>query len=634
LGERVLVAVLAAVAAALLMGSVALAPADRVYGLPSDPLGEVWRLSQFDSGEIALVGDDVSHEANVPSGVPLRRPADASQVLYDAPAAVLAMVLGPVPAYSLLVFLAFWTTAVAGYGAARSLSVGRLGSALTGGLFTLTPVHMLEAQLHVGLAFVFMLPVLVVLGVRVIERPSSRGGALFAGALGLCAYITAYLFLEALAVAVGVAAAAVVLAVTDGGARAPLAHAVGAAVLVLGVLLAPLLVVLATHHGGLAPELNRSLADVATFSLPLSAYLDPRTSLLGAVGVALALAGLVWGRASQMARRVLGLVASAGILISLRPELSLLGLDVPMPSKLIHSVIPYWRVFGRVSIVVALAGALLAAIALDRLATDRRPFLRLAAIGLAVVAVADLIEHPPPAAADRGQPDPVAEVLAKGRGAVAEYPLFGFDNDQLGVYLFRQLRHRKRLLNGSVTGTLAADLAGAAAAANAQEAREALTLAGVRDIAVHPGSPSPEGRGFRLVTRTPDGTRVFRVSPSAAPTVATVRGGYTSEPGPDGTPFQWLPAGAVIRVVADRSGPATLRFTAVSVGVPRATRFGATKRRVSTVPIPIDLCVAVGGDRVATVPITTDPAPAQLPGGDARVAGIGVYHLRADPGCR
>ena len=107
---------------------VAAAPSERVYGLPTDPLGEVWRLAQFDRGEIELIGDNVSHQANAPSGVPLRRPADASQVVYDVPASLLAKALGPVTAYNVLVFLAFLTTSLSAYLCFRWLGIGRAGA--------------------------------------------------------------------------------------------------------------------------------------------------------------------------------------------------------------------------------------------------------------------------------------------------------------------------------------------------------------------------------------------------------------------------------------------------------------------------------------------------------------------------
>ena len=628
----VVVAITSALGSIALMGSVALAPGERVYGDPSDPLGEVWRLAQFDSGEIELIGDDVSRHANAPSGVALRRPADVSQVLYDAPAAALARVLGAVGAYTMLVFLAFWTTVVSGYAAGRFLGIGPLGSAVAGALLTLTPVHMVEMRLHVGLAFVFMLPLLLVLGIRALEHPSVRRGAVFGAALGISAYFTAYLFLEAIALALGVAVGAAILAVRRPAARSRLAHAVGGGAAAFAIVLTPLAVLLVVYGGELAPRLDRSVSEVEMFSFPLRAYLEPRSSLLGPVGLMLALVGLVAGRLSGSRRLVLGLVTLAGLLVSLRPELHLFGFDIPMPSKLIHEAVPYWRVFGRTAIVVALGGGILAGALIDRIWAGRRLVVRLAAVALAGIAVGDLVERPAPPAADLDTPDAVAEILRGGTGAVAEYPLFGFDNDALGPYLMRQLRHERSLHNGSVAGTPAADLASAAATVSAPEAREALALAGVSAIVIHPGSASPPAAGFRLLSRTND-TSVYAVSPVADAAIAAVRNGYPTEPAPDGTPFQWLGPEASLGVVARGRGPVSVAFDAVSPEVPRTLTFGNVRRQVATGPTPVRLCIVTGVDGTAAVPITADPPARRLPGDDVRVAAVGVYHLRAEPGC-
>ena len=623
----------AAAGALALMGNAALAPRDRVYGLASDPLGEVWRLAQFDSGEIQLVGDGRSSQANAPSGVPLRRPADVSQILYDAPAAGLAKAVGPVSAYALLIFLAFWTTAVSGYVAARVLGLGPLGSALAGAMFTLTPVHMLEQQLHVGLAFVFMLPLLLVLGISVLERPSARRGVAFGAALGLCGYITAYLFLEAAALAVGIAAGAVVLAVRHRSTRPAMARAVGGSAVGLAALLAPLAVLLAVYGDELAPRLDRSVAEVAMFSFPLRAYLDPSSSLLGPVGLLLALAGLVAGGLSGTRRLVVGLVALGGLLVSLRPELLLFGVEIPMPSRLIHELVPYWRVFGRTAIVVALGGGILAGALVHRAWASGNSVARLAAVTIAALAIGDLVERPPRAAADLGRSDPVAEILHRGTGATAEYPLFGFENDALGPYLVRQLRHGRPLHNGSFPGTRAADLANAAATASAPEAREALTLAGVSTIVVHPGSPEPPTDGFRLLGRA-DGASIYAVTPAVDPVIATVRGAYPPEQGPDGSPFQWLGEGASLRVASADRGPVNVELDAVSPEVPRTVSFGNITRNISTGPTRVRLCVIAETNGTATLPIAAEPPARSLPGGDARVAALGVYHLRARRGCR
>jgi hypothetical protein len=632
--EGAIVVVLSALGALLLMGSVSLAPRDRIYGEPSDPLGEVWRLAQFDSGAIALVHDNVSDEANFPSGVPLRRAADASQILYDLPASLLARALGPVTGYSILVFLAFWTTALAAYFASRYLGIGMIGSGLTAVLFTLSPAHMIETQLHVGLAFVFMLPVLLALGVGVIGHPSGRRGALFGVALGLCGYLAAYLLLEASALALGLAAAVVIVGVVRPKARPALARAAAWSLVAASVVLAPLALVLVTHREEIASGLDRPISDVATFSLPLHAYLDPRSSPIGTVGLGLAIGGLIGGKLSRGTRLTLALVGLTGLCISLRPELPVLGVHIPMASKLIHSLIPYWRVFGRVAIVVALAASMLAGALVDRLATSSSFLVRIAAIALVVFAIADIVERPPNPAADLGRADRLSNVLQFGSGAVAEYPLFGFDNYALGPYLLRQLRHERPLFNGSIEGTLASDLAWTARTADAPEAREALSLAGVRTVVVHPGASVPNSAGFRPYARLPDGTSVYALTRAKNPVIASVRGAYPEEAGPDGTPFQWLAPEAELRVIADEGGPVTVTFDSVSPGHSRVAQFGTIARVISTAPTAVNLCVRGIDGRTATLPVSTVPPPRRLPGGDSRVAGIGIYHLRAEPGCR
>ncbi len=543
--------------------------------------------------------------------------------------------LGPVGAYAALVFLAFWTTIVAAYGAARHLDIGVIGSALAATLFTLTPVHMVEAQLHVALAFVFPLPLLLVLGIRAIELPSRRRGAFLGIGLALCGATSPLIsFLEAAALALGLTVAAFIVGVKRPERRGSLAtagtSALGAAALALGTL-AFLLVV---YRGGFAAVgLDRSISDVGTFSLPLSAYLDPNTTPVGFVGLTLALAGLVAARLSGIRRLTLGLTGLMGMLFSLRPELSVIGVDVSMPSKVVHSIIPYWRVFGRVAVVMALSGSILAGAFIDRLAAGRRWLPRLAAVAIAVIALAEIAQRPPRPAGDLGRPDRLADILRDSQGGVAEYPLFGFDNYQLGPYLIRQLRHGRPLLNGSIEGTTAADLAWAAKTANAPEAQEALTLAGVLTAVVHPGSPQPNATGFRRSTRLPDGTSVYAVAGVTNAVVASLRGAYAEETGPDGSPFQWLAPRAAVRVIAEGHGAATLTFDAVSPEIPRTVRFGTSRRAISTAPTPVRLCVRFADDRTATIPIRTEPAPRNLPGGDTRVSGIGIYHLRAEPGC-
>lgn len=118
---------------------------------------------------------------------------------------------------------------------------------------------------------------------------------------------------------------------------------------------------LLSYGGTLGAELNRPLSDVATFSWRARDYVDQGSAAyIGLVGLVLAVAGLLVARTTNPARWTFALVGLAGFIISLRPEASLLGLEIPMPSKAIHLVVPYWRVFGRTAILAALAVACLA----------------------------------------------------------------------------------------------------------------------------------------------------------------------------------------------------------------------------------------------------------------------------------
>ena len=620
-----------AAVAALLMRPVLGAPADRVYGLPSDPLGEVWRLEQFRTGEIALVGDSRSGDANAPSGVDVRRAVDATQVVYDVPAWGLVRVLPAVLTYNLLVWTALWTAGLAAFWAMGRLGARWAGAGAAGLLFMLAPAHMLEAQLHVALALVAPLPIALALGIAAVRRPGARAGAVFGAAVAACGYVTAYLGLEAAALACGIAVTAAAAALADRSRARALAGAGGAALAAAAVVVAPLLVVLATSRGALDAAVGRPASDLATFSLePGDLVARGESGYIGLVAVAAALAGLRWGRGGRALRWGLAAVAVAGAWFSLSPDAAVVGAIAPAP--LIHAVVPFWRVYGRVEIVAALGIACLAGLAVARLAERRDALARVAALALVVVAVADVAQAPPGAAADRGRRDPVAEWLAGARGAVAEYPLRSFDDYRLGAYLFRQTRHGRPLMDGTIAGTRSADLSEAAGEPGGAQARAALAIAGVHRVAVGPDGVTPPG--LAPGPRFPDGSRGWSVPAGTAAAVALARSALAGEAGPGGAAFHWLSPGAAVRVLTSCAGSATVTLTVVSQGVPRTVRLGGVVRRVATAPTRLRFTVPVDGSLAADLPVVTTPAPAPLPGGDPRVAGVGVYALSATVACR
>lgn len=619
--------------AALVMWPVLRAPHERVYGLPSDPLGEVWRLGLFRSGDIGLLGDGVTNVANAPSGVDLRWAIDATQILYDAPAWVLAQALEPVLAYNLLVWVAIWSGALAAYWALRHLGAGRPGAATAGLLFMLAPVHMVEAQLHVGLAVVAPLPVLLAAGVTAIRRPGIGAGAAVGAVGGACAYVTAYLALEAAVLALALVVLAAAAAAADPSRRRGIAVMAAAAAASALVVVTPLVLLLAAFRGSIGAAVGTPASELEMFALEPGDLLRPGSpAYIGLAGVALALGGAIWGSPGRVPRLSLAAVALAGVAFSLAPSVAD-PLGLPAPASVVHAIVPYWRVYGRVEIVASLGIAGLAGLAIDRLARRPQVAARVGAAVLGAIAVGELVREPPPPAADRGRADPLAQWLASRPGAVAEYPLFGFEDYRLGGYLFRQLGHERPLLNGAVAGSLAADLAAAAPAADAPQAPAALAIAGVRSVVVHPGGVVPGAAEIRLRRTFPDGARGYDVPVARPAAVAVARSAHAAEAGADGLPFTWLSPDAELRVAAGCAGRVLVRLTAVSQGVPRAADFGAARRRIGTAPTPLRLRVTTGADGRASVAVRTVPVGTPLPGGDPRVAGIGISGISAVASC-
>jgi hypothetical protein len=483
-------------------------PRSRVFGFPSDPLAEVWRIGLFRSGELDLIGDSVTRMANAPSGVQIRRALDVTQVGYDVPAWLLAKLFSPVLTYNLLAFLAIATTLLAMFVALRMLGIERLGASVGAIAFGIAPLHLVEAHLHLPLAFLGVLPFIVVVGVRFIERPSIRAATVLGLLVGVNVYISAYLLLSAAVLGVAVASVAVIRAVREPPLRRPVLAGAGAAISSLGFLLLPALVVLIFFRDSLA-GIARGDSDVAMFSLRVSDYVDRSSgAYIGVAGLVLGVAGaLVLGRRLP-AVWVAAAALVLGVLVSLRP--GVLG-PLPMPSEMINAVVPYWRVFGRVGIIASLGLAVLIATAIDGMSGKGRMGL-LAAVVVGVVTISDVVRRPPEPAADLGRSDPVADELRRlGGGTIAEYPLFGFDNFNLGVYLFRQLRHGRPLFNGSIAGTESARLAGQAADVTFPGAPAALARAGVRHIVVNPGVAKPSSPRLPVIRTLPDGTSIHEV---------------------------------------------------------------------------------------------------------------------------
>jgi hypothetical protein len=272
-------------------------------------------------------------------------------------------------AYNWVLLSSFALNALAVHALVRRWTGSGTAGLVAAAVYAWAPLRfaMVDTVQHLNVAY---LPLLVLCADRWWERgsvPALVGMALFAAWQALCSYYLAY------ATAVVVAVLAMTAWVAGGAAaRGRLAGLVGAGL--AGLVPTALLArpYLALRAGGGVPEYGDTWLRAASASPAW--FLSPDTALFaGYLALALAVVGLATGeRLLGRFRAVfLALLLVSGIVLALGPTLSLGGVDVPLPYRLLHAAVPgfaslrYPYRFGVLSTLAlaALAGTGFAAVA-------------------------------------------------------------------------------------------------------------------------------------------------------------------------------------------------------------------------------------------------------------------------------
>ena len=524
------------------------------------------------------------------------------------PAYLVAKVVGPVAAYNLVLLSGYVLSGASMYLLTRYLGCTRLVSAWAAMVFVVFPWHLVRTP-HGSLTHLEFLPLLLVALAAAARRPTIVRFALIgiltlacwltAGYIGSMAFVTACVFGIAVALTMPWRRGAIVALGSIGAALAATVF-VGLLSVLSGV--------------GRGVGLNRAASDLSIYGIRPVELIVPSTqnlvagrwlgsfwasrfhgsnptettNYLGLLTIALAVGWIVYAirRRRTLDRNIgiasIGLVATlvAALLLSMPSPIGVFGQLVPTPSRLLWEIVPAIRVPSRWVALAMTALVPLAALGLQTLhralRQRGRPQLATAAVALAILA--SFIELAVNPAKPRFRTTTPPEYVALGStppGTLAEYPL-GFDPDQL----FWQRIYDRRFLGGVPEGTPGqADdarraLIDPAAAGTAEE----LALLGITAIVVHPdaletvhgpviGPDADLGPGYRLVTRTPEGTSVWRVTALPAPALITFTGGF-------GNPT-WSRKTGVGYPLVSPAGVATLELTARSPEVIRLT-FEAT----------------------------------------------------------
>jgi len=148
------------------------------------------------------------------------------------------------------------------------------------------------------------------------------------------------------------------------------------------------------------------------------------------------------------------LLAAACVVFSLQPKIELAGITLYMPSWFIYRVFPLVRVYSRFGVLVFLAvtlmsGACLALVA-EAAAKRWRPLSSLAVAFLTVLALAEFAELGRAPLQELYRYERVYEAVRDlpENAVIAEYPFVASDESINSLYLWNQLYHGRRMLNG------------------------------------------------------------------------------------------------------------------------------------------------------------------------------------------
>jgi len=648
-----------------------------IIGRGSDATGTAWRLwAQGREGGYHLFGTTHHTLTGAPFGWDEDNGLNIQWLLPYYPAYLATKVFGAVAAQNLVLLSGYVLSGVSMYLLTRYLGCIRLVAAWAGLVYVIFPWH-LERTPHASLVHLEFLPLLLLAMIAAAKRPSWPRFALV-GAVALACWLTSGYFgtmaivgavafgLGALVskarrrpwLLVGGAAAStlgaslVIAALSEiaGVGRGSGLHRFASDLSVYG--LRPLELVVPSARSFIFGDWTRSfLADRQHFSNPTET-----TNYIGLFTLALALTWLVlaWRRRAslptqlRLATPALVSVALVSLLLALPSPVSIFGHDVWMPSRLLWTAVPPFRVPSRWVVLAMAAIVPLAALALQegvhRVAARGRQIrgIHLAPVllvGLAmVVSFLELAENPNQNRFSvNDEPPEYAAISRTPPGLVADYPLYQ-DIDRL----FWQIRYHRPNVISEAFGAPPDEARRALVNPSTPGAAAQLALLGVTAIVTHRDAlgyvlhvkdvPNATwGPGYGLVTRTADGSSTWQVTAKPAPALVTPTG--LSGPTPlagnvPGYPLDASSGVGYIGIRARKAGVLRLLFDAQPPAkVYKLLRVGDAKKEMPfNLEGPLHISVLVQVPRgFSLVVLKTDP-PAK-----SRADAIVISSMRAEP---
>jgi hypothetical protein len=556
----------------------------RIFAVePGDPMGSIAILRELVDERINPFVPGRLEDFNAPSGFPIDWSLNIAAFPSTTLLYFLALVCGPVAAWSLFALTGFVGSALSMFLFVRRYTSEPWVALVLGWAFGFYPFVILTAHsVHFIHGWVFVL-----LGWRMLElaeAPTARNGLLAGIAAVLALAWTPYFILLGGVCYATFVAVDLLRALTrhrlkaHGNAHAfssvvvlPYLAAIGGFWIFARPVTAPpdagssALTVFAARPveyvlpSGEHPIFGRWTGPFIARSVEPLGAVYPLYLGLSVLVLALAAAFVGLRRGSRIVVTFVA-VASVGFVISMPPQVFVFGRLIRLPSFFVHEVVGTWRIYARFVIIVMFAACVLAAIGAMLLLRGKSRVVRTALLaGLSIAVPLDLWVTPPVRTTEIRDP-PIYRVLkAQPPGIVAEYPIRPADLSGDYSPLFYQHVHGKPIINGfprlseAEARSLQLSRLDELSTANGLAAlgvKYVVLRHGVEPGAMPPGKPSED---FRLVADS-SSIALYRVSarPSRATTFPV--SGF------------WLPEGhppTIIRWIVEKNAKLEVRAPCV-----------------------------------------------------------------------
>lgn len=664
---------------------------DRIYGGGGDALGGIWWFwQQAEHSGYGVIGSTHVEMSGAPFGWFRGNAVNLQSVLVTYPAVLVAKVFDPVVAYNTMVLLGMVSSSLAMYWFVRWLKMPPAAALWAGVVFMFFPWHTIKATGHGNLIYLAGFPLLLAAGVHWCRRPSMRSALLLGGSLLILWLTSGYFGLMGLVALPCILVIGAIVQLRTSKPMCTFRSASMAASFCSIATLGPYALsrlgsstinalesrdaAALSVYGARVHELFIPAGGNPVFGEWTRGYLNTRMHgsgeaenalYFGGLTIVFALVGVLvalrsWHRLSpaiRVALPLLGTVTLVALLFMLPSPLMIAGQPLKTPVYFIWQLAPEFRVPSRfIALMMAailpiaafgVTSAISVAISHCRRRLTRVAVVAVSAVALSFASFAELTTVPPGIFLDITEPQYVAVLRGAPSGLLAEYPMVDAAEVRDADYLFWQQAHGRPLVNGAPRGTVADGFRWAVANPTAPRTASSLATLGVAVVTLRaeewPGAGgllparSELADGFSLLSRTPAGVSVWRVTAAPAPAVAAFADGFSQTEllaKPRASRWMTAPNAGRIVIFSPTGGIVNAQFTASSYGGLRSIRLngrngltlgradGGVRRFTVAVRLPKGL---------SEVRLSASPGPQLLPDGRSVSVYVSDWTFEAKP---